>query len=241
MKILKWLLIILGVLILTGVIGCFALSEKRPTGEPTSQADALAQNMLNALNYENHKKTTYFRWDFGGRHNFFYDQQRNKAIINWKGNKVIMQLDTQAGTAYADGVEVTGDKKQKLLDKAWAHWCNDSFWMFAPFKVFDPGTTRKIVKDEDGREGLMIEYLSGGVTPGDGYLWLLDDNYMPTGYKMWTSIIPVKGMYASWENYEEHEGAKYATLHNLGFKLEIKDFLASNNLSDFGFEKDPFQ
>jgi len=85
------------------------------------------------------------------------------------------------------------------------------------------------------------KHTSGGVTPGDGYLWLLDDNNLPTGYKMWTSIIPVKGMYASWENWKEYEGAKYSTLHKMGMGLEMKDFLASNDLTDFGYDNDPFK
>ena len=240
MKILKWLLIIITILVLCLVISCFAISERRPVGNATADGDQLAQKMLDALNYEAFKKTRYLRWDFGGRQQYFFDKEANKAIISWKANKVLMQLDTQEGTAYKEGKEVSGEAKAKLLAAAWKHWCNDSFWMFAPFKVFDPGTTRKIVKDKDGREGLMVEYVTGGVTPGDGYLWLLDDNYRPTGYKMWTGIIPVKGMYASWEDYKTYEGAQYATKHKLGFTLEMEDFLAGNDLSAFGYNSDPF-
>ncbi len=240
MKIFKWLLGILVSLALIGIVIVFLMSENKPEGNAGDEADQMANNMLKALNYESFDTTRYFRWDFGGRQAYFYDKTNNQAIITWGENKVFLQMDSKIGKTFVNGKEQTGDEHTQLIDKAWSHWCNDSFWMFAPFKVFDPGTSRKIVKEE-GKDALLIEYASGGVTPGDSYLWILGEDHIPTGYKMWTSIIPLKGMYASWENWKTFEGAKYSTLHNLGFTLEMKDFLASNELSDFGYTSNPFE
>jgi len=241
MKYLKWaffaLLLIIGIAIFCIII----FSEKKPEGKSGNNADALAQKMLKSLNYDAFTKTKYFRWSFPRGHHYFFNQNTNQAIIKWDEHKVIMQLDTQEGQAFTDETLITDDAQRKaLMDKAWSYWCNDSFWMFAPFKVFDPGTTRKIV-EEDGKEALLIEYKSGGVTPGDSYLWILDENYRPTGYKMWTSIIPVKGMYSSWENWEQHNGAYYATNHNMKMELKMDNFLASDTLADFGYQTNPFQ
>jgi hypothetical protein len=49
----------------------------------------------------------------------------------------------------------------------------------------DEGTTRSLVKNEDKTNGLLVSYASGGVTPGDAYLWKLDANGLPQSYKMW--------------------------------------------------------
>ncbi len=230
------MLILIGIALLAIVI----FSEKKPEGEGGSKADQLAQKVLAAVNHEAYAKTNYFRWSFPRGHHYFFDKQNNKAIIEWDDHKVVMQLDTQEGQVFS-GQKIVEDEDQrkKLLNKAWSLWCNDSFWMFAPFKVLDPGTTRKIVLEE-GKEALLVEYESGGVTPGDSYLWILDENFRPTGYKMWTSIIPVKGMYASWENWEQHNGAYYALNHNMKIELKMDNFLASDSLADFGYTTNPF-
>jgi len=240
MKIIKWVLIVLGVLLLLALGAIYFMSEEKPQGKGGDEADQLAQKMLDAINYDAFKQTRYINWSFAGRNTYFYDQQANKALIEWDKNSVLLNLDSQTGKSFVDGVNQEGKAHQALIEKAWSNWCNDSFWMLAPFKVFDPGTKRSIVQEE-GQDALMVEYVSGGVTPGDSYLWILNDQNIPTGYKMWTSILPVKGMYASWEEWKEFNGAKYSTMHKLGASLEMKNFMASNDLADFGRDKNPFE
>jgi len=213
-SILKWIII---VLVFIGIV-LFAtikfLSEKRPEPIQGENADLLAQSMLQALNKPAWDTLKYLKWEFMGGHKYLWDKQGNKTVVEWDKNKVLLDLNEIDGSVYIEGTAVEGEEKQKLIQQAWSFWCNDSFWMFAPFKVFDKGTSRAVVKTEKGQKGLMITYESGGVTPGDGYLWLLDDKNIPTGYKMWTSIIPVKGMHMSWENWKTLKGgAKVAIGH----------------------------
>ncbi|WP_050813302.1 hypothetical protein [Aquimarina agarivorans] len=49
---------------------------------------------------------------------------------------------------------------------------------------------------------LLITYKSGGSTPGDTYQWFVNQNYIPTAFKMWVSIIPIKGLPATWEDWK---------------------------------------
>ena len=95
---------------------------------------------------------------------------------------------------------------------------------------------------EEGTKSLMVHYGSGGVTPGDSYLWNLDESGLPTSYKMWVSIIPVGGMEFSWENWTTLEtGAKIATLHHHKYlDIPITDLKGTAKLEDFGFGEDPF-
>ncbi|MGS0527908.1 hypothetical protein ACU8V7_24695 [Zobellia nedashkovskayae] len=93
---------------------------------------------------------------------------------------------------------------------------NDSFWLVAPFKVFDSGTQRSLVTLEDGSNALMITYSSGGSTPGDSYLWHLGPNGLPESYQMWVSIIPIGGLKATWDDWKIMEsGAFLPTSHKL--------------------------
>ena len=242
-SILKWFFIII---ILLGV-ALFAyvkiVSEDLPTPNNNENADLLAESMLTALNKPAWDTLKYLKWEFPGGHKYLWDKQGNMAAIDWGSNRVIMDLDQVDGKAYADGEEVTGEKKTKLIQEAWKIWCNDSFWMFAPFKVFDPGTNRYVVDLDGGGKGLLISYESGGVTPGDSYLWQLDENNIPTGYKMWTSIIPLKGMEISWENWKTLDGGAMVALAHKSklFSFDMEGVKEGSSPSEMGYEDSIFK
>jgi hypothetical protein len=237
-KLLKWAVIGLTTLIAIGTIGVLILSQEKPAGSNSKEADILAQKMLTALNKEAFDTIKYLQWTFADRHTYLWDKSKNMVIISIKNTEILLDLDAVKGKILKGDLS----NKDKLVEKAWSNWCNDSFWILAPFKVFDPGTERYIVND-DGKEGLEIKYTSGGVTPGDSYVWFLDDNYIPTGYKMWVKIIPVGGTYASWEDWITlPSGAKIAQLRKMKvFDLVISNIKEGTSFSDFGFSEDPFQ
>lgn len=56
--------------------------------------------------------------------------------------------------------------------------------MVAPYKVFDKGVERTLIKTKNNKDVLLVTYTSGGSTPGDSYLWLLDDNEKPNAFKI---------------------------------------------------------
>ncbi|MDT0607679.1 hypothetical protein [Croceitalea rosinachiae] len=118
---------------------------------------------------------------------------------------------------------MTKNKKKNIIKKALKYFNNDSFWLVAPYKVFDKGTERSIVDLEDGSKGLLVTYTSGGDTPGDSYLWILNENGFPNSYKMWVSTIPIGGIEASWDDWVVVEsGAFLPKSHEFGpIKLEM--------------------
>lgn len=243
MRILKWVIGIVLFLALALFIFIKASSESMPTGTTGPAADALANKVLTAINKPAWDNTGVVQWTFAGAHDFLWDKQRNLVKVNWDDNEALVVLDETTGKAWKNGKEVTGDEGDKIVKAAWAHFCNDSFWLNAPAKVFDPGTQRSIVDLPDGKKGLMITYQSGGVTPGDSYLWILDENGLPTSYKMWVSIIPVGGMEFSWDDWTTlPTGAKVATNHTSKvLDIPITNLKAATDLTAFGLSTDPFQ
>ena len=211
---------ILFVLLAAGAIFYLAKNEPLPKGEQGKEADALAIKMLNALNYETYKNTETIAWNFRNEHFYKWNKQKNIVTVSWENKKVILHTNNPKKTkAFKDGEKV---ENTKIIKKATAFFNNDSFWLVAPYKVFDTGSERRIVNYK-GKDALLITYTSGGSTPGDSYLWILNEDYQPTSFKMWTSIIPIGGLSATWTDWKNTEsGITLPTKHTLAvLGLEI--------------------
>ena len=87
-----------------------------------------------------------------------------------------------------------------------------------------------------------MTYASGGVTPGDSYLWFLDNSGIPLKYKLWVKILPVGGVEATWEEWTKTKtGVSIATEHKLGsITIVINDLKAGYSLNDIGSKTELF-
>lgn len=204
----------------------FKYNEHLPTGIQGEKADALAYNMLEALNHEAYKNTNIIEWTFKKRRHYKWDKGKNTCEVHWKEYKVHLDLnDYSKSKVYIHGFIIDSKLTDELIEKAINYFNNDSFWLVAPYKVFDNGVERRLVKTDANKDALLVTYTSGGSTPGDSYLWLLDDNNKPLAFKMWTSILPIDGLEASWSDWTTTEsGAQLPTFHKLlVLGLEIED------------------
>jgi len=237
----KKFLIILASLILLLFVGFLVVDESLPEGEPGSKAEELTDEMFAELNKSKWESISFIKWSFRDAHHYVWHKDLNRAKISWDDFDVYLNLDKVEGKAYKSGSLLAGTKKEEAIDKAWSYWCNDSFWLIAPFKARDPGTTRKYVPLSDGLEGLLVQYQSGGVTPGDAYLWALDKDGVPQYYKMWGSSIPIGGVKATWSNWKEFQEVKIATEHKLGpLNIPVENIQAGNSLEQIGLSENLF-
>ena len=196
--------------------------ESRPVGVSGPAAEALADRMLAAVDAAAWDTTAYVAWDFAGRQRYRWYRDRDTVEVSWGDKRVRLHAETLTGVAFEGGLRQNGPHADELVAAAWAHFANDSFWLAAPFKVRDPGTSRALVETEDGRDALLVSYDSGGVTPGDAYLWHLGDDGLPTRYEMWVSILPVDGVDATWEGYRTlSTGARVATRHTIAGLVDL--------------------
>ena len=212
MKILKILAIAFLAIATILALAIWIASEPLPEGKEGPQAEALADKMLLAVNKAAYDSLQELQWSFPRGHNFVWDKAANKVNVQWDKYEVSLDPETRTGTASADGASLSGQDATEAVAKAWALFANDSFWLVAPFKVRDPGAERRLVETESG-PALLVTYNTGGVTPGDSYLWILDENGRPTAWKMWVSILPVKGLEFSWDGWTSYGGAWFAPTH----------------------------
>ena len=232
-KILKGLGIIVALLIIVGAIFYVVNDKPLPTGMKGEKAEALATKMMHALNYEAYNNAEVLEWSFRGNNFYKWNKTENLVEVSWGQNKVL--LNTKEPEKSVVYVSNTKTENQQLIQKATEYFNNDSFLVVAPFKIFDVGVERRIVK-HNNKNALLITYTTGGSTPGDSYLWILNDDGFPTSFKMWTDLIPIGGVEASWSDWKKTEaGFQLPTKHSIslfGMELNMGDVKASSPKAD---------
>ncbi len=94
---------------------------------------------------------------------------------------VYFNVNTKEGRALVNGVPAEGEEKTKRLEGAYGRFINDTYWLLAPWKIFDPGVHRSYDGEKPCPEGgacdvLKLSFENVGLTPRDIYwLWITRD------------------------------------------------------------------
>ncbi len=207
----KFLLYVALLIVVVAIIGYFVMDKPVPNGTQGQEAEQLADEVLSSLNKEGYDRLKYIGFTFAGIHHYQWNKADNTVQVKWGEQDVFLNLNNEM-------------QSFSLLElKAYEYFINDSFWLVAPFKVRDAGVIRSTVSLEETR-GLLLTYTSGGVTPGDSYLWMIDSRGFPTSWKLWTSNIPIGGIEISWGGWKKLNDVWFSTIH----KNSIKDILITN-------------
>jgi hypothetical protein len=100
---------------------------------------------------------------------------------------------------------------------------------------------RSHVELDSGNDGLLVTFSQGGVTPGDSYMFELDKTGLPISWRMWVSVLPIKGLKLDIEEWVLADGALIATRHGiLSFGVGVEDVKSGDHHSEIGLEYDPF-
>ena len=241
-KILKWgkrigvgvslLLVILFVLVKI-------LSKPLPEGVQGTAADAIAHKMLEAIGDTAWQEIHYLQWTYPGNHEYLWDKKNHFVQVLWGKYEAKLDLKSISGLVKKSGKPLNGTRNDKMVQKAWSLFCNDSFWVCAPNKVFDPGTERYLVKNDSDHAVLRVTYTSGGTTPGDSYVWTIDSSGLPVKCSMYT-FIPIQGIEFGWENWAKlDDGALIALSHPGLVNVRIEN-LKGGTAKELGIAQDIF-
>lgn len=231
-------LLAIGAILITAKL---VLDKPIPEGEEGPKAEALAQKMLLAINDSAWQKVEALKWNFDNRHKLLWDKQRHLAKVEWDNYTAFIDCETQHGYVLDGEKRVDESDAKELLEQAYFLWANDSYWLNPVSKIYDNGVTRKYVETEDGNGALLVTYSSGGVTPGDSYLWYVDENGLPYKWEMWVKIVPINGLETTWEEWKQFaDGPRISTKHKLGpATTQILDIEMVYNSNEWFFD-DPF-
>ena len=222
MKKMAVILLVLFILVAAGLSWItmrFRNTLPKKGGVTGAAADAVARTLQKRIRHNAWKKIGAIRWKFRKVHHHVWDKRRQYIQVKFGKKaqyKVQMALHARKkGIVWKGGKELTtGKERDRALRLAYAFWANDSFWLNPLAKLFDKGVTRTLFKDKQSKR-LLISFASGGVTPGDKYLFVLGKNGLPKRFQMWVKILPIPGISVDFERWTDVGGALLSLDHKL--------------------------
>ncbi len=158
-----------------------------PAPPADAKAVAVAERVLQALGGEGAWRATRFlRFDFAVEAEGKIATSRSHYWDRWTGRYrvegrtkegksflVLMNLDSREGSAWQDGKPAEGELKKELLERGYAAWVNDSYWLLMPYKLRDPGVRLALAGEarfgEAACDKLALSFDAVGLTPKDRY------------------------------------------------------------------------
>lgn len=162
--------------------------------------------------------TRYLAWTFNDQYQV-WDKHQNR--FRWEKDSLVAIIDTQTkdGKVYVAGQELQNpEEKKKLLERAYALWINNSYWLVMPFKLQDAGVTLKYVGEEttmDGAEAEVLEmtFDNVGLTPQNKYrLWVNKKEGLITQWAFYRNYNDAEPTFTrQWNDYKTYGSIKLAS------------------------------
>ncbi|MDX1438343.1 MAG: hypothetical protein R3284_00425 [Rubricoccaceae bacterium] len=151
-------------------------------------------------------------------------------------------MEQPRGQVFVNGVSADSTSTSLLLAEAYERFINDSYWLLAPFKLFDDGVHRTMTPDSSDTDSsvLRLTFENVGLTPGDRY-WIRADS---SGRVMsWSYQLEGGGRgYYHWADYTPIPVAAgtlfVATRKQRGTRSILTEILPADSL-DRGIFQDP--
>ena len=122
-SLIKKLMVFLGgviALLLTIFLVIYLLyNEELPVGKSGPEAEAKAQQILQALNKEGWDQIQTIKWSFNGVHHYDWDKKNNIVSVKWKDHEVVLTPDEQTGTVKGGetlSAKATKKRVQQAID-----------------------------------------------------------------------------------------------------------------------------
>ncbi len=160
-------------------------AAEAPAADP--RALQVAGLVMQALGGEEAwNKTRFLRFDFAVESEGKIVTSRSHYWDKWSGRYrvegkttpgknflVLMNLNSREGSAWQDGKPAQGDLEKELLERGYAVWVNDAYWLLMPYKLRDPGVRLRLEGEakvgDAACDKLALSFDGVGLTPKDRY------------------------------------------------------------------------
>ncbi|RDC61620.1 hypothetical protein [Adhaeribacter pallidiroseus] len=197
-------------------------------------ADKVIKNMGGIKNWNN---TRFIAWSWLGQYHI-WDKYENKFRYEKDTLVVISDLNTKKGTVYSKG-KVLPDtaKSREILNKQYAVWANNSYWLLMPFKLRDKGVTLKYTGEGKTQTGAAVDLIEltfkeVGVTPNNRYVLGIDKNAgLVTEWSFFRNATDEKPAFTRpWTEYKKYGKIKIASSRG-DEKMRMQDIVVSQNVN----------
>ncbi len=184
--------------------------------------------------------TRFVKWKFFGRRVHYWDRhtggirieapaREKDGVVERPEMLILMNIRSKAGRAWSGGEELAADALKEALQAGHEWWVNDSYWMFMPYKLLDPGVTlayKGARKMEDGREADVVDMTFGdgvGYTPKNRYeVFVARDTGLIEQWSFFAEASEEEPRFTMpWSDWEPFGKIRLATDHGRGIDWEI--------------------
>ncbi len=186
-----------------------------------ARAEGIAHKVMEASGGEERwENTRYLHWDFFGIRELWWDKQEHRVRIEWPEKELIIIADLKDGKGKAwQGDEAVQDstRKVRLMSMAEKIWANDSYWLFMPFKMLDPGVRLKYLGEDSLSTGpahrLKMTFEEVGFTPQNKYhVWVDQKDHLVRKWAYFKKRDKKKpDMTTPWKDYTSYNGLRLSS------------------------------
>lgn len=198
-----------------------APAEAYPAGpdfradQSDAEAIAWADRAMQAMGgWDAWANTRFLTWTFfSGRHHV-WDKWTGRYRLEDPANElvVLMNLQDRSGRAWKAGAEVSDPaERQTVLEKAYAAWVNDAYWLLMPYKLKDSGVALRFLgrsPTEDGRDAVQLEltFENVGLTPQNKYhVWIDAETHLVSQWAFFRQAgDEVPSFTLPWKNWRRY-------------------------------------
>ena len=216
---------------LAGLFVAALAAAPAAAAERDAKADKVGHELIASLGGEQAwEKAREFKFDFivenegkvAGKRSHTWDRYTGDYRMTGTDQAgapytVLFNVNTKQGKGWVNGRPVEGEEADKLVKSAYARFINDTYWLLAPWKIFDPGVNLAYDGEKPCPGGgtcdvLKLSFENVGLTPKDVYwMWITRDGRNMVQWQYILKGADEPPTTVQWKNWQKFGGIMLAT------------------------------
>ena len=219
-----------------------AVSKERGTADERSAR--IADKVMDALGGERAwNDTRYVSWKFMGVRQYYWDRWTGDIRIESNDVVTLLNVDTKLGQVQKAGETIADEATlANYLSRGYTSWLSDSYWMFMPYKLRDPGVKLAYAGERtlgNGKKADVLTMTFDGVGPNpkSRYDVIVDrESSLVVQWSFYENASDAKPKFTlPWDGWQRFGEIKLATQHGQGrdWQIQVYDDLPQTIFTSF--------